>query len=82
MDIDPGEWTITAPTEFNLIFVEGGTVRLRIGLPDRAPMELGARVRGLSRGDGHILYRLGVQGVDDSERYREIVDKLRAELGI
>lgn len=82
VDIEPGEWTITAPTEFNLIFVEGGTVRLRLGLPDRAPMEVGARVRGLSRGDGHLLYRLKIEAVEEGDRYREIVDVLRAQLGI
>lgn len=82
VELDPGEWTVTAPTDFNLIFVEGGTVRLRLGLPDRAPMEVGARVRTLSRGDGHLLYRLRIEAVEDGERYREIVDGIRKQLGV
>ncbi len=82
VELDPREWTITAPTDFNLIFVEGGTVRLRLGLPDRAPMEVGARVHRLSRADGHLLYRLRIEAVEDAERYREIVDGIRKQLGV
>jgi hypothetical protein len=82
VDLSPSELTITAPNEFNLIFVEGGAVRLRLGLPGRAPMEVGARVRALSRGDGHLLYRIGIEAVEDPERYRELVDGLRRALGV
>lgn len=82
VEIAPTEWTITAPTDFNLIFAEGGKVRLRLGLPDRAPMEVGARVGALSRVDGHLLYRLAIEGVEDAERYGAIVDGIRARIGV
>jgi hypothetical protein len=82
VELDPHEWTITARTDFNLIFVEGGTVRLRLGTPDRAPMEVSARVQTLSRADGHLLYRLRIEVVEDAERYGEIVDGIRRALGV
>lgn len=82
VEIAPREWTITAPTDFNVIFAEGGQVRLRLGLPDGAPMEVGARVGTLSRVDGHLLYRLAIEGVEDTERYGALVDGIRARLGV
>jgi hypothetical protein len=82
VDLSPAEWTVTAPVDFNLIFVEQGTVRLRLGLPDRAPMEVGARVGTLSRGDGHLLYRLRIEAVEDAERYGALVDGIRQVLGL
>jgi hypothetical protein len=82
VEISPDEWTVTAPTEFNLIFVEGGSVRLRLGLPDRAPMEVGGRVRELSRADGHLLYRIRIEAVEDGERYRELLAGIRGLLGV
>ncbi len=82
VDLTAAEWTLTAPTDFNLIFVEHGAVRLRLGLPDRAPMEVGARVSGLTRGHGHLLYRLRIEAVEDGDRYRELVDGIRQALGV
>lgn len=82
VDFSPAELTLTAPTDFHLIFVEQGAVRLRLGLPDRAPMEVGARVIGLTRGRGHLLYRLSIEAVEDGPRYRELVDGIRQTLGV
>lgn len=82
VDLQPAEWTITAPTRFTLVFVEGGALRLRLGLPDRAPMDLGARVRRLTRGDGHLLYGLGIEEVEDPARYRELLGAVRTALGL
>jgi hypothetical protein len=82
VDLSPAELTLTAPLDFNLIFVEHGSVRLRLGLPDRAPMEVGARVSGLTRGKGHLLYRLSIEAVEDGARYRELVDGIRQTLGV
>ena len=82
VDLSAAEWTLTTPTDFNLIFVEQGAVRLRLGLPDRAPMEVGARVTGLTRGSGHLLYRLTIEAVEDGERYRELIDGIRKVLGV
>lgn len=81
VELSPNEWTVTAPAAFTLVFVEQGTVRLRLGLPDRAPMEVGARVHALSRGDGHLLYALRIESAEDPERYREMIRGLRELLG-
>ncbi|MFZ5475727.1 MAG: hypothetical protein ACOZNI_03035 [Myxococcota bacterium] len=82
VDLSPGEWTVSTPTDFGLVFVEQGAVRLRLGLPDRAPMEVGARVSTLSRGAGHLLYSLRIEQVEDGDRYREIVVGIRRVLGL
>jgi hypothetical protein len=82
VDLSPTEWTISTPRDFGLVFVAGGEVRLRIGLPDRAPMELGARVEALRPGDGHLLYAFRIATVEDSERYRGMVAAMRVALGL
>jgi hypothetical protein len=82
VDLGPAEWSFSAPSDFALVFVEHGAVRLRLGLPDRAPMEVGARVGALSRGDGHLLYGLRIEQVEDGERYRDLVAGIRAALGL
>lgn len=82
VELAPGEWTVTAPTSFGLVFVERGTVRLRLGLPGQAPMEVGARIHQLSRGEGHLLYGLHIQDVEDPERYADLLTGLRGGLGL
>lgn len=82
VDMSPAEWTVTAPLAFPLVFVEQGSVRLRIGLPDRAPMEISARVKTLSRGEGHLLYALQIENVEDRDRYRELLNGVRVVLGV
>jgi hypothetical protein len=81
VDLQPDEWLVSAPSGFPLVFVEGGAVRLRLGVPDRAPMEVEAVVRELTTSHGHLLYRLEIVGVADGERYGEIVAALRGALG-
>lgn len=81
VDLAPAEWTVTAPASYTLVFVEQGRVRLRMGLPERAPMEVGARVSRVTHGDGHLLYGLRIEEVEDPERYRDILTGLRAALG-
>jgi hypothetical protein len=82
VDLTPTEWTISTPRDFGLVFVAQGAVRLRIGLPDRAPMELAARVEALRPGDGHLLYAFRIATVEDSERYRALVTGMRLALGL
>lgn len=82
VDLDPAEWTVSAPADFPLVFAEKGQVRLRLGTGGRAPMEVGAVVSSLTRGDAHLLYVLGIREVEDPERYREMVGELRALLGL
>lgn len=82
VDLHPDEWLVSAPSGFSLVFVEGGALRLRLGVPGRAPMEVGAEVRELTRSHGHLLYRLGITAVEDQQRYGEIVAALRLALAL
>lgn len=80
VDLEPQIWTVTTASDAPLIFVEGGTLRLRIALPDAPPMELSARVRRLTHGSGHLLYALAIQNVEDPERYADLLDAARTAL--
>lgn len=82
VDLDPQEWTVSAPSGFPLVFVEGGGLRLRLGAPTGPPMEVGAEVRELTQSHGHILYRLAITEVQDAERYARIVSELRRALAL
>ena len=82
VDLAPDEWLVSAPSGFSLVFVEGGALRLRLGVPERPPMEVGAEVRELTRSHGHLLYRLGITGVEDPVRYGEIVAAIRQALAL
>ncbi len=82
VDLHAHEWLVSAPSGFSLVFVEGGALRLRLGVPGRAPMEVGAEVRELTRSHGHLLYRLGITAVEDQQRYGEIVAALRLALAL
>ena len=80
VDLEPQVWTVTTPSDAALIFVEGGSLRLRIALPDAPPMELTARVRRLTHGSGHLLYALAIQDVEDAVRYADLLDAARSTL--
>jgi hypothetical protein len=82
VELSPHEWLVTTPSDFPLVFVQQGSVRLRLGLPDRAPTELSARVKAMSRGEGHLLYALEIQRVEDPPAYRELLQELRQVLGL
>jgi hypothetical protein len=66
------------PTDFRLIFVQSGSVRVRLGLPGGPRIEATARVRSLSAGDGYLLYELRFEQVDDPASHREVVDRLQS----
>lgn len=82
VELSPQEWVVTTPNSFHLVFVEQGSVRLRIGLPGSTPLELSARVNALSRGEGHILYSLRIERIDTPESYLQIIDGVRRLLGL
>lgn len=82
VDLHPDEWVVSAPSGFHLVFVEGGALRLRLGSPEGPPMEVGAEVRELSYGHGHLLYRLGILEIGDPARYTAIVASLRKTLAL
>lgn len=64
------------PVDFKLVFVEGGTVNVRIGVPGRRVVQVVARVRTLALGDGYLLYGIDFQEVDDPEALRVTVEEL------
>jgi hypothetical protein len=82
VDLTPSEWTVATPLDFPLVFVEQGAVRLRLGLPDRAPMDLSARVGALRQGEQHLLYSLRIEAVEDADRYRDMIAAMRSALGL
>ncbi len=82
VELHPDEWVISAPSGFPLVFVEGGALRLRLGAPDGPPMEVGADVKELSYGHGHLLYRLAIREIEDGTRYAAIVASLRKTLAL
>lgn len=82
VELHPDEWTVSAPAGFPLVFVEGGSLRLRLGSPDGPPMDVGAEVHELTHGHGHLLYRLGIVEVGNPQRYAEIVSTLRRALNL
>lgn len=82
VELQPEEWTVASPVGSRTVFVEGGTLRLRLGVPGKQPMEVGAVVRELSRSSGHLLYRLGIEKVEDAAAYRELIAAVRELLAI
>lgn len=77
VEIDARAWSVAAPAEFQLVFAHRGTLRLRLGTADRAPMEVEAVVSSVSRGDAEILYGLTIGAVEDRDRYAELVEAVR-----
>ncbi len=80
VDLTARELSFSVPASFPLVFVRQGTVRLRLGLPGRAPVELLARVQTLAPGHGAILYGLGYLQVDDADGLREVVEGIEQRL--
>ena len=68
--------SFTVPDDFKLIFVESGSITVRLGLVGTDPIEIAARVGDLSAGEGYRLYGLQFEGVEDPEAHRKLVDTL------
>lgn len=68
----------TVPSTYKLVFVENGTVGVRLGAPGLPPTEVHARVVTLAPGDGYLLYGLIFEDIDDAEAHRRVVDALKA----
>jgi len=68
--------TFAMPSSFKLIFVESGTLGFRIGAPGIQPIHGRARVQALAPGDGHLLYELRFEQVDEPELLRQAVEAL------
>jgi hypothetical protein len=67
----------TLPSDFTLIFLESGSVPVRLGVAGRTVEEVSARVRVLAPGEGYLLYALVFEEVHDVDLHREIIDVLR-----
>ena len=70
----------TVPDGFKLIFVESGTVTVRLGIPGREAMDVEARVGDLAAGEGYRLYGLRFEKVEDPTAHQEIVAALGSVL--
>jgi hypothetical protein len=70
--------SFSVPDDFKLIFVESGTITVRLGASGAAPVDVSARVGDLSAGEGYRLYGLVFEGVEDPEAHRQLVDTLSA----
>ncbi|MAY79784.1 MAG: hypothetical protein CL930_03270 [Deltaproteobacteria bacterium] len=68
--------SFTVPDDFKLIFVESGTVTVRIQAPGIDSLNIHARVGALSAGEGYRLYGLEFEKVEDPENHRKVVDQL------
>jgi hypothetical protein len=68
--------SFTVPDDFKLIFVESGTVTVRIEVPGSDSLNIHARVGALSAGEGYRLYGLEFEKVEDPEAHRKVVDQL------
>ena len=80
IDVSIRELAFTLPSSFTLVVVQMGTVRVRLGVPGRAWVELAARVHTRSPGEGAILYGLVFQDVDDPDLLREVCEELQRRL--
>ena len=68
--------SFSVPDDFKLIFVESGSITVRLAVSGVEPVDIQARVGDLSAGEGYRLYGLYFEGVGDGERHRSLVDQL------
>ncbi len=68
--------TFTLPASFKLVFVESGSLSVRVGAPSVAPSLAKARVRALAPSEGLLLYDLRFEQADDPERFRVAIESL------
>jgi len=68
--------SFTVPDDFKLIFVQSGTIIVRLGISGKEAMDIQARVGDLSTGEGYRLYGLQFEQVEDPGAHQEIVAAL------
>ncbi len=76
VDISLDGLSFAVPIGFKLVFVESGSLTVRLGIPDVPAQEVTALVRALAQGEDYILYHLQVQEVPDPDLHRVIIDGL------
>ena len=69
----------TFPSNFKLIFVENGSVGVRLAAPGHPRAEVSARAMTLAPGEGYLLYGLRFDSVPDPEAHRRVVEALQQE---
>lgn len=67
----------TFPSNFKLIFVENGSVGVRLSAPGLQRAEVSAKVMTLAPGEGYLLYGLRFDSVPDPENHRRVVEALQ-----
>lgn len=78
LDLSPREISFAFPSSYPLVFPTQGSVRLRLGIDGGPGVELAARVRSLSPGEGSLLYCLELCEVDDAEALLAILGRIEA----
>jgi len=68
--------SFSVPDDFKLIFVESGSITVRLGAVGSEPIEVHARVGDLSAGEGYRLYGLYFEGVEDPDQHRELIEAI------
>jgi hypothetical protein len=68
--------SFTVPDSFKLIFVESGSVTVRLGIRGKEAMDVVARVGEVVTGEGYRLYGLRFEQVEDPVAHQEIVAAL------
>jgi len=68
--------SFTVPDSFKLIFVESGTVIVRLGVSGQEAQDVRARVGDLAAGEGYRIYGLRFEQVEDPTAHQEIVAAL------
>jgi hypothetical protein len=69
--------TFTLPKDHTLVFLEGGSTRLRFVAPGEPVQEVDARVATLVPGDACLIYTVTVSGVQDPEPHRRVIAVLQ-----
>lgn len=67
----------TFPSNFKLIFVENGSVGVRLAAPGLPRVDVSAKVMTLAPGEGYLLYGLRFDSVPDPEAHRRLVEALQ-----
>jgi hypothetical protein len=67
--------SFTMPARGKLVFVESGTVQVRLGIPARAP------VLALASEESYLIYDLSFEDVDDPDAHRHVVEGLASTVG-
>ena len=77
MELTVDAISFTLPADHILVFVEGAGTRLRLAMPGDDPQEVNARIDSVLAGETHVLYHVEVRGIEDPERYRQLVTALQ-----